>query len=327
MMGPMARGTRSLSVPIILSSLAVALSVALLIGWIYVILRNLSLTKQYVQNTWLLVAGIVSFAVIVTVLVLFSVFLAREIKEARRQTSFMDSVTHEFRSPLASIHLCLETLARPQIADAQRETLRGMMLADVERLSALVDDILEASRLEHGRAGQNFSRVNLADLIATSVGIVRRRHTIEDGAITVDVPSRLELDTDPTALEIVIKNLVDNAVKYSDPPHRVHVAVTRDPGELRIRVRDDGVGLDRNELKRIFERFYRVSSEDVRARRGTGLGLWVVAALVRDMGGRVRASSDGLGKGTTMDVVFPDRPGVEVLDRSDEAEGAGEVRA
>lgn len=304
----MARGTRSLSVPIILSSVAVALSVALLIGWIYVILRNLSLTKQYAQNTWLLVAGIVSFAVIVTVLVLFSVFLAREIQEARRQTSFVDSVTHEFRSPLASIRLCLETLARPQIADAQRRTLRDMMLADVERLSALVDDMLEASRLEHGRTVQNFSRVVLSELVDTCVGIVRRRYRVDEDAITVETSPGLALETDPTALEVIIKNLVDNAVKYSDPPHRVLVEVSREPGEIRIRVQDNGVGLERSELKRIFERFYRVSSEEVRSRRGTGLGLWVVAALVRDLGGRVRASSEGRGQGTTMDVFFPSGP-------------------
>src|SRR5690606_27870609 len=127
----------------------------------------------------------------------------REILEVRRQTTFVDSVTHELRSPLASLRLCLETLGRPGVADDQREQLRLMMLEDVERLSAFIDDILEAGRLEHGqRHGRAVSRVALASIVQRCVAAVRRRHKVPEGAISVDIEDGIQLMTDPTALEV-----------------------------------------------------------------------------------------------------------------------------
>jgi signal transduction histidine kinase len=305
-----ARPLRSLSGPIILSSVTVALCAALLVGWIWVILRNVELSRQYVQNTWLLVVGVLSFAVIITVLLLFAVFLAREFREVRRQTSFLDSVTHELRSPLASLRLCLETLARRELdADKQRE-LREMMLDDVERLTGFVDDILEASRLTHGWGPQAVERVDLRGLIDVCAANVARRHRIDRGAIDVDIPHGVVVRADPLALEVVVKNLLDNAVKYSDRD-ACHVTVRAHLRgvDVDLEVMDRGIGIPRADLHRVFERFYRVPQEDVRARRGTGLGLYVVSALVRGLGGRLRAQSEGPGKGTTMWVRLPRQVG------------------
>lgn len=299
-------GTRSMRLPIVLSSITIALSAALLVGWVLVILKNLELTKQYAANTTLLVAGIVSFTVIITVLVLFSVFLAREIREVRRQTSFMDSVTHELRSPLASIRLGLETLARSELGEQQREHLREMMLDDTERLSAFIDDILEASRFEHGDVTREVREVALVDLVRESVAAVARRHRIEHEVIAVDVPDELRLTTDPTALEVVLKNLLDNAIKYSDPPYDVSVSASaRGARHVAIEVRDRGVGIPRSDLKRIFHRFYRVPDPAVGSRRGTGLGLFVVSALVRSLRGKLEARSRGPGTGTAIEIVLP----------------------
>ena len=119
---------RSISFPIVLSSIAVFLTVALLIGWILVLSENRSLTQAIWSNNWLLAGGIVSLALILCVLVMFSVSLVHEILESRRQQMFIDSVTHELKSPLASIKLCLETLDRPGLNSAQRDDLRRMML-------------------------------------------------------------------------------------------------------------------------------------------------------------------------------------------------------
>lgn len=141
------RVTRSISVPIILSSGAVALCLALLVGWSYLVLRNAELVADIRANKWLLAAGIGSLVVIMFVIVLFTVFLVREIREVRRQTSFIDSVTHELKSPLAALKLCLETLARPDLPAPQHERLRQMMHDDVERLSAFIDRVLTATRL------------------------------------------------------------------------------------------------------------------------------------------------------------------------------------
>ncbi len=299
------RPLRSISGPIILSSITVALSAALLVGWIYVILRNQELSKQVAGNMWLLVGGIVFFAVIITVLVLFSVFLAREIREVRRQTSFIDSVTHELRSPLASLRLCLETIARRELSvDKQRE-LRDMMLGDVERLSAFVDDILEASRLSHGDRSQAISDVRVLDLVSRCASNVVRRHNVASDALVIEVPEDLTLRCDATALEVIIKNLLDNAVKYSGARPRVVVRARELGATVELVVVDDGIGIPRDEIKRIADRFYRVSGEQVRARRGTGLGLFVVSALVRNLGGKLKIHSEGPGHGASVQVRLP----------------------
>lgn len=302
------RPFRSISGPIILSSLSVALSVALLVGWILVIYRNQVLTQNWEGNAWLMIAGILSFMTIMTVLVLFSVFLAREIREVRRQTSFIDSVTHELRSPLASLRLCLQTQAREGLQPAQSQRLREMMLDDVERLSAFVDDILESSRLAHGSEARSIDAVDLAALVRRCVVTTAKRHRIEPEIITVELPSDLVLHTDPVALEVVVRNLLDNAIKYSNPPRKVSLqAVVSPKGAVVVEVRDNGVGIPKGDLKRVFERFYRVDDEAVRSRRGTGLGLFVVASLVRGLGGRLRAHSSGPGEGTRMVVILPPR--------------------
>jgi signal transduction histidine kinase len=147
------RDTRSISLPITLSSVAVALSIALLVGWTVVVARNESLAEDIAANTLLLITGAVALVVIMTVLVLFTLFLVREIREVRRQTSFIDSVTHELKSPLAALKLCLETLGRPDLPAPQHARLRLMMLDDVERLTAFIDRVLAANRFpeEHSR--------------------------------------------------------------------------------------------------------------------------------------------------------------------------------
>jgi len=302
------RRSRSIGLPILLSSITVALSAALLVGWILVILRNLELTRtfQYSASTTLMVAGIVSFAVIITVLVLFSVFLAREIREVRRQTSFIDSVTHELRSPLASIRLGLETLARADLANEQRERLREMMLDDTERLSSFIDDILAASRLEHGDVEQEVQEVPLRALVEECVVSVARRHRVQADVVEVDVPEQIRVTTDPTALEVVVKNLLDNALKYSDPPYEVRVSARMPAGDtVVIAVADAGLGIPKRDLKRVFQRFYRVPDQAASSRRGTGLGLFVVSAVVRSIGGKLRARSEGKGRGTTIEVLLP----------------------
>lgn len=300
------RPSRSISGPIIWGSVSATLTVVMLVGWIYLILKNGELTQQWVGNFWLLVGGILSLVAITTVLILFSVFLARQILEIRRQTTFIDSVTHELRSPLASIRLGLQTLGRSGLASEQREQLREMMLEDTDRLAAFIDDILEATRLEYAHAGQALNHVSLGELIHRCTATVARRHKLDPNDIEIDVDDATELRIDGTAVETVLKNLLDNAIKYSNPPVRVQItARATDQGRVEICVRDRGVGIPPHELRRIFNRFYRVDHEDVRARRGTGLGLFVVKALVKDLGGRLKAHSDGQGKGTTMTISLP----------------------
>lgn len=298
--------TRSISLAIVLSAVTVLMTVALLVGWILVISYNLPLTGRFAGNVWLLAGGIASFVLVGSVLVLFSVSLVREILEVRRQQTFIDSVTHELKSPLASIKLCLDTLARPGLSAPQQAELRGMMLSDVERLTLFVDDILQASRVAYGRRSQTWTMVDVTALVRTAMESIRRRHDLHEDALQLASPAKVETFTDPTALEIIVKNLIDNAVKYSAAAPKVQIEVEAlQSGHLGIVVRDHGIGIERGQLRRIFKRFHRAPDPLVKERSGSGLGLFVVERLVRNLGGRIRAESAGPGKGTTMLVRLP----------------------
>ncbi|MFN0058174.1 MAG: sensor histidine kinase [Planctomycetota bacterium] len=285
--------------------MTVALSIALIVAWTLVIVRNYSMIPgEFTRNTWLLVLGIISLVIIMTVLVLFSVFLVREIREVNRQYSFIDSVTHELKSPLASLTLCLETLGRSDLAPLQQRELRGLMIDDVERLTSFIDDILVVSRLSHRVAGHNLGEVRLIDLAKVCAASVARQYHLPAAAIVTQIPAELVLVTDRVALETVLKNLIDNAVKYSADatrfPVQILARVDDAAGFVFIEVVDQGIGIAARHLKHVFERFYRVPSEAVMARHGTGLGLFVAASLVRMLGGRLTAHSAGLKLGTTM---------------------------
>jgi signal transduction histidine kinase len=297
----------SISVPITLGAITVLLSAALLVGWSFLLGQKIARSADIAVDVWLLVLGALSFVLIIVVLVLFVISLARGIIEVRKQDSFIDSVTHELKSPLASLQLCLETLGREGLEDGARESLRNMMLDDVDRLRAFIDDVLEANRLSYARPGMmNLSDVPLSQLAEQCAHVVRLRHKLSPEEVSVDVDPDLIVTTDRAALEIVVKNLIDNAAKYSERPARVEVVARVDSGnKVLLEVSDEGIGIDPKNLKRVFHRFYRVEDQEVRQRRGTGLGLFVVSALVKQLGGDVRAFSSGRGRGTTMRVELP----------------------
>ena len=297
----------SISIPITLGSITVLLSLALLVGWLFLLGQKITRSADISGDVWLLVLGALSFVLIIVVLVLFVISLARGIIEVRKQDTFIDSVTHELKSPLASLQLCLETLGREGLEEDAQEKLRHMMLDDVDRLRAFIDDVLEANRLSYARPGMmNLSDVPLLQLAEQCAESVRVRHKLDPQELFIDVDPELIVTTDRAALEIVVKNLIDNAAKYSERPARVEVVARRDvDNKVLLEVTDKGIGIDRKNLKRVFHRFYRVEDQEVRQRRGTGLGLFVVWALVKQLGGRVQALSEGRGKGTTMRVELP----------------------
>jgi len=297
----------SISVPITLGAVTILLSVALLVGWSLLLAQKMTHSADIAGDVWLLVLGSLSFVLIIVVLVLFVVSLSRGIIEVRKQDIFIDSVTHELKSPLASLQLCLDTLGRQGLEDDAREKLRYMMLGDVDRLRAFIDDVLEANRLSYARPGTvNLSDVTLSQLAEQCAEAVRVRHGLGPQELLIDADPGLVITTDRAALAIVVKNLIDNAVKYSERPARVQVVARRDSeNKVLLEVSDNGIGIDRKNLKRVFHRFYRVEDPEVRRRRGTGLGLFVVSALVKQLGGDVQAFSKGRGQGTTVRVDLP----------------------
>lgn len=254
--------------------------------------------------------GIIFFGAIITGLVLNTIFLVREIRRNEQHDSFINAVTHELKTPIASIRLYLETLQRREVDEARRREFYQLMLVDTERLMVTVEQVLKAGAIAQKKASGQRIPVDFNTLVRECVELARTRHHLlpEDLDYRESLPpsGSASLLGDPDELHTAVTNLLDNAVKYS--PDGVHIAVELDaPDEelMVLRVRDRGVGIPQDELKSVFKRFYRVRRRGRPRVKGTGLGLFIVRAIVRNHGGRVFAQSEGAGKGTTVTMELP----------------------
>jgi len=249
--------------------------------------------------------GVIFFAFIIFVLTMNSVFLVREIRRNEQHDSFINAVTHELKTPIASIRLYLETLQSREIDAEQRARFYRIMLEDSDRLLGTVEQVLKAGALAQNRGRQGFAPLDLALLVGECVALARTRRHLPDEAILfrnyAEGASRMIGDAED--LRTAVLNLVDNAVKYSPDEVRVELALVCEGASLMLRVSDRGVGLQRGELKRIFRRFYR-APQRLRA-KGTGLGLFIVRQIARRHGGDVWAESAGRGCGSTFTLRLP----------------------
>ena len=283
-------------------TLCVLLVGAAILGWIYWIVITEKLTV--VQ----LVVGILLFALIIAGLIVYTVFLVVEIKRNEEHDTFINSVTHELKTPLASIRLYLDTLKTRPVGDAQRQEFYDVMLADVERLRHTVDQVLKAGVAREKRRPVFRTPLEMGELARECVDLAVMRHHLQPGAIALEAHdgASLTVSGDAEELRTVITNLLDNAVKYSGSDVRVTVSLAApSPDTIWVRVQDRGVGIPRKQLKRIFKRFYRVQARGIRQVKGTGLGLYIVRTIARAHGGRVFAQSEGEGRGATFTVELP----------------------
>jgi signal transduction histidine kinase len=305
------RRKRSISFPIVSASITVALAISLLVGWTLVMVQNMSLTQKVAENVTVLVLGLLSLLAIIVVVILFSIFLVRRIREINRQYTFIDSVSHELKTPLASLRLAVETLARPGLPETSRDELRHMMLGDISRLNLFIDDILAASRLSYQHTQKELQEVELWSLIDTVIKVCRSRHGLGETTLTLEGKAPTVIDSDPVGLTTVFTNLLENAIKYSTrsngeiPP--IKVRLTQSEKWVSVSVADQGIGIEQKYHKKVFNRFFRIPSEEVRKRHGTGLGLFVAAEVSRSLGGRIRAESNPDGVGSLLTVMLPAR--------------------
>lgn len=275
-----------------------AIAVALNIGWIILNVREVVL----------LVLGVIFFALIITGLILNTIFLVREIRLSEQHDAFLNSVTHELKTPIASIKLYLETLKNREVDPAKRHEFYDVMLADSNRLLSTVEQVLQASRSKESRRLLNIAEIDTNELLRDAIAIVRSRYNLGGDAIRfAETSSAAKIAGDANELQTAFVNLLDNAVKYSGSDIKVSVRVKSQTigNKIDIVVRDGGIGIPAADLKRVFKRFYRVGGKSSKEVKGTGLGLFIVKTIVERHGGKVRAESKGEGQGSVFHVQLP----------------------
>ncbi len=283
---------------ITLGACLVGLAIALNVSWIILSWREVVP----------LVLGIVVFCFIIAGVVLNTIFLVREVRRNEQQDSFLNAVTHELKTPITSIRLYLQTLERRSIDEAQRRDFYRIMLEDTDRLLGTVEQVLKAGEVRNSAARKNWREVDLSAMVKDTLELARLRHSLELNALRFGkgpVPD-ITIMGNPEELRTAIANVVENAVKYSGSgPEIVVDLLTPDIDNVEVRVHDNGIGIPRAEIKRIFKRFYRVRNRATEQVKGTGLGLFIVRSIARRHGGEAFAESEGEGRGSTFVLRFP----------------------
>ena len=237
--------------------------------------------------------------------IIYLVLSIKAINLNRRQSNFIDSVTHELKSPIASMKLYLQTLGRRQVSEEERSGFYRCMVDDLDRLDALINQLLDAGKLEEGRIDADRENVSLDVLLRDSASTVALHYRLP--------PETFHFELQPVTirawridLDVLFRNLIDNAVKYagSDPRVGIHLRRTLD-GRAIVRVSDNGRGIPARFRRQIFRRFERLGAELERERQGTGLGLYIVRNIARRLKARVRVRDNEPGPGTIFEVELP----------------------
>src|SRR5437588_1815128 len=284
---------------VVLGVCLVTLAVGLNVGWIILNWRE----------GVLLFLGVILFALLIAGLIVNTSFLVHEIRRNEQHDSFINAVTHELKTPIASIRLYLQTLQRRDVDEAQRREFYRLMVDDTDRLLGTVEQVLKAGQVSH-KKGNHWAPLNFGELVQECVDVARTSHHLQPEALRYEQAVNNGAGTgvigDGEELRTAVSNVIDNAMKYSGPA--VDVAVrfeTPDDKHVTLSVGDKGVGIFAIELQRFVTLIYRVPNRSLTNIKGTGLGLFIVRAIARKHGGRVFAQSEGEGRGTTVVLELP----------------------
>ncbi|MBX5496414.1 MAG: HAMP domain-containing histidine kinase [Bryobacteraceae bacterium] len=287
---------KSIAFFIALGACLISIILLLYIGWVLLAWRT----------GILLFLGVLLLAIIIAGIILNTIFLVREIRRNEQHDAFINAVTHELKTPVASIRLYLQTLQTRNVDEEKRKDFYRIMLEDSDRLLATIEQVLRTGRVSPSSRKLHFTKIHFQEVLQECLNRARTLHQIPPEAITYHPGPRIDIRGDLDEVRAAVSNLIDNAVKYSGSVVKVDVSVQK-LGEkyLELRVSDQGVGIPKSELKRIFKRFYRVSGPAGSRVKGTGLGLFIVRSVAKRHGGRVWAESEGLGRGSTFVLQLP----------------------
>jgi signal transduction histidine kinase len=294
---------KSVAFFIVLGACLTAGALALNVSWVIVNWRQAGM----------LILGVLAFPLIITGLVLNTIFLVREIRRNEQHDAFINAVTHELKTPVASIRLYLQTLQSRDVDQDKRREFYQVMVDDTDRLLGTIEQVLSAGRVGARARRASAVPLDLSAIVKDCLALARTRHHLPDDALTyresLTDGSAPRVLGDEDELKAAVSNLVDNAVKYSGAQVQVAVELEQpEAARATLRVRDRGVGISADELKRIFKRFYRVPGAGAIGVKGTGLGLFIVRSVVARHGGKVYAESEGPGHGSTFTVQLPLSP-------------------
>lgn len=287
---------RSIALFTTLGAGLISVILLLYIGWVLLNWRT----------GWLLFLGVLLTAVIIGGVLLNTLFLVREIRRNEQHDAFINAVTHELKTPVASIRLYLETLQAHAVSDEKRSEFYRIMLEDSERLLATIEQVLRTGRVGPGRRRLNLVPIELGSVVESCLARVRTLHQVPSEGLVYHPGPPVTIRGDPDEVQAAVSNLIENAVKYSGS--EVHVSVEIESVQdkyVSLRVKDQGPGIPRTELKRIFKRFHRVPGPLAMRVKGTGLGLYIVRSVAKRHGGRAWAESEGPGRGSTFLLQFP----------------------
>ena len=285
----------------------IILVVLLTVGWVFLSVFGIG-SGQLGYFYWtLLSVGAVLFAIVLVGVVLYLALSVKAINLNRRQSNFMDSVSHELKSPIASLKLYLQTLSKRDVSHEQREQFIGLMLEDVQRLDELINHLLNAAKLDRPDLGDKAVSIDLMRLIERAASTVCNRYQISEDSISVSGPSGWVV-AKQVDLEMIFRNLIDNAIKYGGAPPKAQVNshwLHQKKTKLVIQIADNGPGIPIAQRRAVFRRFARLGLELERTKPGTGLGLYIVGTLVHRLKGQVRILNSPEGEGTMFEVSLP----------------------
>lgn len=234
------------------------------------------------------------------------IYLNRQMMLNRVQDQFITTITHELKSPLASIQLCLETIEARPVPEQKLHEFIQLMIRDVHRLHGVIDGILGAISIDQKRLAFEFKVHNTAKLIPKLLNEVISRYPDDIvNRISFNSPPRCRCVIDKNSLKLVFNNLVDNAVKYAGGHFALQVISTRIDKYFRIEFIDQGSGIPASEQKRVFGKFYRVMNKQQPNVSGTGLGLYIAREIIKYHGGKIRAVSSEQGVGSVIQLELP----------------------
>jgi two-component system phosphate regulon sensor histidine kinase PhoR len=255
-----------------------------------------------------LFGGLVVALVVTTVIggIAAIVVLRREARLARLQTDFVNKVSHDLRTPLTSIRMFVETLQLGRLSDpARQQEALEIIAEETGRLSGLINRLLDWARMESGRRTYDLHPEPLKPIVDAAVAALAPQLMLQPAEVAVDIAGPLpRVRADRSALIEALLNLLNNALKYTGADKRIAVVVRSDGPAVRIAVQDNGPGIARQDLKRVFDRFYRARDPLDRIIEGSGLGLAMVKHIVGAHGGKIEVESE-LGKGATFTVTLP----------------------